>query len=398
MSDDLPPPLVPAHVDLTDFNYMPLDVRRLRDSRIAVTASGDEFRAAVLLWCASWHQKPAASLPDDDIELAQLAGFGRIIREWQKVRVGALHGWVKCSDGRWYHPVIAEKANEGWVTKQDHAWSRECDRVRKENKRRAEIGENPLPLPPRPPRNSKGPLQGIPPDVPGNSTGRPPEISRNSGGIPPEIALKVSKGKVRERERESAPDGAPPPDPDLRLTEAEPGPDETRRAFDAWNRMALDVGLAQAASLTPQRRSSIRARLRDGGGLAGWERALERVRESAFLRGETGRDGWRGADLDFVLRPGHFTKILEGSYADKAPPGTRSAMPTPLPLAEGISRITDDQWRFFVRRFLNEFRAWPPDIGPNPDQPGCLCPAHVLAAAGLRPKLREVVGAAGGAP
>lgn len=111
---EAPDPLVAADVDLTDFGFMPLDVRRLRDSKIAANASGDEFRAAVLLWCAAWHQKPAASLPDDDVELSQLAGYGRVVREWRKVRDGALHGWVKCSDGRLYHPVIAEKANEAW--------------------------------------------------------------------------------------------------------------------------------------------------------------------------------------------------------------------------------------------------------------------------------------------
>jgi len=31
-ADDLPPPLVPAHVDLRDFGFMPLDVRRLLTS------------------------------------------------------------------------------------------------------------------------------------------------------------------------------------------------------------------------------------------------------------------------------------------------------------------------------------------------------------------------------
>jgi hypothetical protein len=108
----LPAPLVPADVDLRDFTFMPLDVVRLRDSKISAMVSGDEFRAAVLLWCASWHQKPASSLADDDVELAQLAGYGRVVGEWQKVRSGALHGWIKCNDGRLYHPVVAEKAIE----------------------------------------------------------------------------------------------------------------------------------------------------------------------------------------------------------------------------------------------------------------------------------------------
>src|SRR5262249_27137589 len=79
-------PLVPHYVDLTDFQYMDLDVRRLRDSDLAALESPEACWAAVLLWCASWHQVPAASLPDDDRVLAQLAGYGRVIREWQKVR------------------------------------------------------------------------------------------------------------------------------------------------------------------------------------------------------------------------------------------------------------------------------------------------------------------------
>ena len=87
---DRPEPLVPAEVDLRDFKFMPLDVVRLRDSGLTAKATGDEFRAAVLLWCASWHQVPAASLPDDDDELANICGYSRSRREWAKVRVGAL--------------------------------------------------------------------------------------------------------------------------------------------------------------------------------------------------------------------------------------------------------------------------------------------------------------------
>ena len=107
-------PPVPADVDLRDFAFMPLDVVRLRDSDLAGVASAEEFRCAVLLWCASWHQVPAASLPDDDAVLASLAGFGRSVKEWRKHKPGAMRGWGKCSDGRLYHPVVAEKAVEAW--------------------------------------------------------------------------------------------------------------------------------------------------------------------------------------------------------------------------------------------------------------------------------------------
>jgi uncharacterized protein YdaU (DUF1376 family) len=107
-----PAPLTPPHCDLRDFSWMPLDVVRLRDSDLIVLASGDAFRAACLLWCASWHQVPAASLPTDDRLLANLAGYGRDMKGWSEVRDEALRGFVECSDGRLYHTVVAEKALE----------------------------------------------------------------------------------------------------------------------------------------------------------------------------------------------------------------------------------------------------------------------------------------------
>lgn len=124
-------PLVPAHVDLRDFAFMPLDAVRLRDSSLAVEASGDEFRAAVLLWCVAWHQVPAASLPDNDRVLANYVGFGRDLKSWRKVREGALRGFVPCDDGRLYHAILSQKAGESWEKKLRHWWKREYERLRK---------------------------------------------------------------------------------------------------------------------------------------------------------------------------------------------------------------------------------------------------------------------------
>lgn len=131
-----PLPLTPEGCDLRDFAFMPLDVVRLRDSDFAAISDAEAFRAGLLLWCASWHQVPAASLPDDDVVLARLAGFGRVVKEWQKIREEALHGWVKCSDGRLYHPVIAEKAADAWQSKLLQRWKTECARLKKECQRK----------------------------------------------------------------------------------------------------------------------------------------------------------------------------------------------------------------------------------------------------------------------
>lgn len=107
-------PLVPPEVDLRDFDYMPLMVKQLRDSDLASLATGDEFRAAVLLWSSAWHELPAASLPNDDRLLATLAGYGRDVKGWLKVKEVAMRGFELCGDGRFYHPLIADLAIEAW--------------------------------------------------------------------------------------------------------------------------------------------------------------------------------------------------------------------------------------------------------------------------------------------
>lgn len=94
---------------------MPIETGRLLDSDLFALSSGDEFKAAVALWCKAWQQVPAASLPDDDRILACLSGAGEI---WRKVRGQALRGFVRCTDGRLYHPVIADKALQAWAHRQ----------------------------------------------------------------------------------------------------------------------------------------------------------------------------------------------------------------------------------------------------------------------------------------
>lgn len=120
-------PLVPPDVDLRAFEYMPLDTTRLLDSDLFALSTGEEFKAAVALWCKSWHQVPAGSLPNDDRVLAHLSGAGT---RWAKVRAIALRGWVECSDGRLYHPLIATKAIEAWESRIKHGTKREADRKR----------------------------------------------------------------------------------------------------------------------------------------------------------------------------------------------------------------------------------------------------------------------------
>jgi hypothetical protein len=106
--------MIPPECRLHEYHYMPVMIGRLFGSEFHARANDSEWRAGVTLWLKSWHQSPAASLPDDDVLLARLAEFGRDVDSWLKVRDMALHGWVKAEDGRFYHPVIAELALEAW--------------------------------------------------------------------------------------------------------------------------------------------------------------------------------------------------------------------------------------------------------------------------------------------
>jgi hypothetical protein len=130
--------LTPPDCDLRDFGHMPLDVRKFRDSDLVALEDPEAIVAAIMLWGAAWHQIPAASLPDDDRVLANLAGYGirpAGVAAWRKVKAGALRGFVKCSDGRLYHPLVAEKALAAWEGKLKQRWRTFCATIRKHNER-----------------------------------------------------------------------------------------------------------------------------------------------------------------------------------------------------------------------------------------------------------------------
>src|SRR6185437_6714857 len=117
MSGPLPMPPVPPDVDLRDFPFMPLDVRRLLTSETWINCAYEPKagHALVCLWAEAWHQLPAASLPDNDRVLMRLALCDP--DQWAHLREIILAGWVKCSDGLLYHPVVAQQALEAWERK-----------------------------------------------------------------------------------------------------------------------------------------------------------------------------------------------------------------------------------------------------------------------------------------
>jgi len=135
MSESTTAPLVPGDVDLRDFSWMPIEIHRLRRSKAWLICKRKPELAFYMinLWTAAWHDTPAGSLEDDDDVLADLAMCEP--SKWAKVREQVLRGWVKCSDGRLYHPVVADKAKDAWSQKQAQRQRTEAARLAREQKR-----------------------------------------------------------------------------------------------------------------------------------------------------------------------------------------------------------------------------------------------------------------------
>jgi hypothetical protein len=143
MNEDLPAPPIDHDVDCTGLPYMPLKVAALLNSELADLSTGAEFKAAVLLWCESWSQVPAGSLPSDERRLAKFAGVS--IEEFPNISDMALRGWIKCNDGRIYHPVICDLAVVAWKNRRKQA-ENSAKRWASHNQAKMRSDQNPQPV------------------------------------------------------------------------------------------------------------------------------------------------------------------------------------------------------------------------------------------------------------
>ena len=258
MPSDYRGTVIEPGADLRDFPFMPLDVRRLRDSELALTATDAGFRAAVLLWCCAWHQVPAGTLPDDDRQLSMMAGFGRSELEgWRAVREEALHGFG-IHDGRLHHPVIAEKAIEAWRRKCEESERRERDKDRKADMRS---------------RKSAGRAT----DVRRTSNGQGEDVRRKS-------ALREGQGEEIER--------SPPPTPPATggaLVVADGESSLEHRIMAAFMEKSVDKGL----TWPPSEREHVTRLVERARAEPDAEAWIKRFLETAWRLKQEGKGIWR---------------------------------------------------------------------------------------------------------
>lgn len=140
-----------------------------------------------------------------------------------------------------------------------------------------------------------------------------------------------NKGKkVEERPSVSSPgagDGAGDREPDPVVVPLMPATDHVGAAFARFEAMRRSIDpAARTATLSPDRRKKLAARLDEIGGPAAWAEVLAIVHASPFLRGETSRTGRLVATIDWLLKPENLRKVREGNY-DERPPASAGARP-----------------------------------------------------------------------
>lgn len=84
----------------------------------------------------------------------------------------------------------------------------------------------------------------------------------------------------------------------------------------AWNEFASRFKIPKIQNLSEARRSKLKLRLFEIGGLQGWETMIEIIKASPHLLGENERR-WT-VTFDWVLESKNLTKIMEGNYRDRS--------------------------------------------------------------------------------
>lgn len=239
-------------------------------------------------------------LPDDDIRIARWLGCD--VRKWKHIRRGLFeHGKLHLGPDGLIHN---EKANELLTERQDKLAKKRVRPIRRV------LGKTTTPVS----TSVSTPAS----TTPSTSVSTTPDLLPISNEINVHAPENVSYARATKSEevrvkiksstsKEVLVAGATPlSSPDV----------DALQAFNDYNATAEKVGLAKAALLNPQRRKSLKARLRGYGGLEGWRAMLVKVEASDFLCGR--KDGsWR-AGLDFLIKASTFTKVVEGTYDNRS--------------------------------------------------------------------------------
>lgn len=148
-----------------------------------------------------------------------------------------------------------------------------------------------------------------------------------------------SNAKAMPKQPEPEPEPYKEEDTNVSLS-ASPDPipaNELSEAVAVYNEAAGHAGWPKVQKLTPARTKSLRARLKDCGGVDGWRDALRRAYASDFCR-----EGWSSFGFDSLISQQKFTRLMEGNYDNRNQQPNRPAdrrQNRPDPALEQIARL-----------------------------------------------------------
>lgn len=251
--------------------FMPLWVSDFLGDTLDLDAT--DIGAYMLLLMAQWN-RDGESLPDDVKKLQRVARCGR---SWTKV-------WGNI--GRFF-----TTDENGIYSKRLRLEAQNVAAKRQANAHNGALG------------GSAKALKTKEPDL-ANATD---SLQRNASIPEPEPELDIRKKE----------------DTDVSCAITPPAIDEIAKAVTAYNVAADRAGWPKVQKLSPARRQALRGRLKDAGGIEGWEHALTKAEGSNFLTGQTSKPFL--ASFDFITKSGNFIKIMEGNYDDK--PNSQTGRP-----------------------------------------------------------------------
>jgi hypothetical protein len=337
-----PQPLVPSEINLETFPWAPVRLAFLSGHPLALAEYAEPFRALVLIIAQAWRQQPAMTVPDDDIQLAWMAGFGRDVDAWWVVRDVVMQGWTLCSDGRWHHPELAAWAMQSWDAKKSD------ERFRAKQSERARS------------RRSGANHDAGGSDVAdhGSAVAQPYKKEQDTYKTVDEQDRKEGENRSDVPPPVSSPDSSLPSS----ATETETGTKEVFKLvsevdavvqiFEHWKQR---TGRPEE-KLTASRTSIVKARLAEGISPSQICRAIDNAAESDFYQGRTAKQPQRIDTLDVICKDSD--RILRLASTAHAPGRSGRLKPA--------ARSTAERFKAMLVGHVEHHRAEITDVGMLP--------------------------------
>jgi uncharacterized protein YdaU (DUF1376 family) len=330
-------------------SFMPLNIGLYLSDTTHLSAA--EHGAYLLLLMAYWRN--GGPLPDDDSELQAIAKLSQ--EQWSASRKRIR---------KFFFPIIVD----GEPCLGQKRAELELAEARKRFADKSKAGKA---------GNSKRWGERVRSDItePSQSVSQPAsQIDRSA------IAEPIANGSpytstTNLKDKPSLRSGVPPAaeSAELPIGVSQAKPDEIQQAVEIYNAIAKPLGWPECKKTNDFRKSKLRTRLKDFGGIPGWRDAMTRASKSPFLRGEQRRSGshenWR-PDLDFFLQEQSFIHLIEGKFD---PAGSaQSATHNTAANGHTMPALTDlPAWRKHFAKFAENAEAgipfdfcWPPKWGP----------------------------------